>query len=119
MVVGGSLGPQIVKPLPVLVLKVLRRVWVLQLPLGLLLAATVVCPFFLPLHREERFLITEISRELLAPLLHEALVALGDEETALRVEVTTAVLVGDEAQSGCEELGLREGLNIGVVQVAP
>jgi hypothetical protein len=31
------------------------------------------------------------------PLLHEALIALGDEEAALRVVVTTTVLVGDEA----------------------
>jgi hypothetical protein len=34
------------------------------------------------------------------PLVHEALVALGDEEAALRMVVTAAVLVGDEAWSG-------------------
>jgi hypothetical protein len=32
--------------------------------------------------------------------------------------VKAAVLVGDEARSGCEEIVIREGLDIGEVQVA-
>jgi hypothetical protein len=36
----------------------------------------------------------------------------------MRVAVMAAVLVGDEAWSGREELGLPEGLHVGVVQVA-
>jgi hypothetical protein len=35
------------------------------------------------------------------------------------VAVMAAVLIGDEARSGREELGLCEGLHVGVVQVAP
>jgi hypothetical protein len=33
--------------------------------------------------------------------------------------VMAAVLIGDEAQSGRQELGLREGLDIGAVQIRP
>jgi hypothetical protein len=78
----------------------------------------VVRPSFLPLHREERLVIADVSWELLASLLHEALVALGDEEAALHVTVMAAVLVGDESRSGREELDIREGLDIGEVQLA-
>jgi hypothetical protein len=52
-------------------------------------------------------------------LLHEALVALSDEEAALRVALMATVLVSDEAQRGREELGLHEGCHVGVVEVAP
>jgi hypothetical protein len=64
--------------------------------LGELPAATAVRPSLLPLHREELLLIADVSQERLASLLHEAL---GDEEAALRVAVTAAVLVGNSGVS--------------------
>jgi hypothetical protein len=81
--------------------------------------ATAVRPSFLPLRREERLLIADVSQELLAPLLHKAPIALGDDEAALRVVVMAVVLISDEARSGREELGLHEGLDVGEVHVAP
>jgi hypothetical protein len=35
------------------------------------------------------------------------------------VALMATVLVGDEAQRGREELGLREGCHVGIVEVAP
>jgi hypothetical protein len=61
----------------------------------------------------------DIARELLPPLLHHALVALGDGEPALRLAVAVTVLVVDEARRGREELYLREGLHFREVEVAP
>jgi hypothetical protein len=52
-------------------------------------------------------------------LLHQVLVTLGDDEVALRMAVTTTVLVSDEVRRGSEELRLRERGHIGEDEVVP
>jgi hypothetical protein len=56
--------------------------------------------------RLEGFLVLDIVRELLPPLLHQALIALGDDNPALCLAVAVTVLVGDKAWRLSEELSL-------------
>jgi hypothetical protein len=69
--------------------------------------ATSVHPPLCPLRGVEVFLIPNIVWELLSPLLHQELVMLGDDDSALRLAVAVTVLIGDEARREREELHLR------------
>jgi hypothetical protein len=61
----------------------------------------------------ELLLVPDVTRELHPPLLHQAPVALGYGEPAMRLTVAGAVmvLVVDEARRGHKELCLHEGLH--------
>jgi hypothetical protein len=75
-----------------------RRVGVVNLLLGDGSTALSVHPPLCPLRGEEGFFVLTVARELLPPLLHQALVALGNDEPALRLAVAVTVLISKEAR---------------------
>jgi hypothetical protein len=82
---GGGLRPYIVPPWVLVVER--GRTRLVDLRIDEVTTVTLVRSPLLPLRGVEVFLIPDVARELLPPLLHQALITLGDEKPTLRLAV--------------------------------